>query len=232
MWIPEAIKFNISVFFVIGEPHENKKQIDLESEALEYKDIIQFGFKDSYYNLTLKHIALIRWAYQKCPNATYVMKTDDDALINIGHLVKNLHTFETGMTGYIHLDLNPKRSLDDPYLNPECVYPDRQFPVYILGGAYLMTRDIIPPLLRTLEQYSGSVIEMDDILISGILAEKAGIKRYNSGKFVFTGGCDSNNFCFMFNSIALFQCSDAEDSIKSWYKWKATTLESCNLTVI
>jgi hypothetical protein len=57
----------ISVFFVIGEPHENKKHIDLESEALEYKDIIQFGFKDSYYNLTLKQIALIRWAYQKCP---------------------------------------------------------------------------------------------------------------------------------------------------------------------
>jgi hypothetical protein len=168
MWISEAIKFNITVFFVIGEPHENNKQIDLESEVLEYKDIIQFGFKDSYYNLTLKHIALIRWAYQKCSKAKYVMKTDNDALIKIRYLVKNLHTFETGMTGYIHLDLDPKRSLDDVYLNPECVYPDRQFPVFILGGAYLMTRDVIQPLLRTLEQYSGSVIEMDDIFISGI----------------------------------------------------------------
>jgi hypothetical protein len=144
------------------------------------------------------------------------MKTDDDALINIGHLVENLHTFETGMTGFIHLDLDPKRSLNDPYLNSECVYPDRQFLFYILGGAYLMTRDIIQLLLRTLEQYSGSVIEMDDILISVILAEKTRIKRYNCEKFVFTGRCDSNNFCFMFNSIALYQCGDAQDSMKSW----------------
>jgi hypothetical protein len=40
------------------------------------------------------------------------------------------------MIGYIHLD--PKRSLNDPCLNPEYIYPDHHFPFYTLGGAYLM----------------------------------------------------------------------------------------------
>jgi hypothetical protein len=39
----------------------------------------------------------------------------------------------------------------------------------------------------------------------------------------------SEDYCFMFNSIALFQCVDVYDIIEFWNKWKATG-KSCNLT--
>ncbi len=54
-WVKDAIKFNIQVFFVIAEPKDNETQKELESEAFQYKDMIQFGFREDYYNCTLKH---------------------------------------------------------------------------------------------------------------------------------------------------------------------------------
>jgi hypothetical protein len=78
-----AIKNNITVIFVIAEPKDNKTQKDLESEAFQYIDIIQFGFIDDYYNLTLKDFAFLRWAQNKCLDTKYIMKTDDDIILNV-----------------------------------------------------------------------------------------------------------------------------------------------------
>jgi hypothetical protein len=90
MWVSEAIKSNINVFFGIAEPKDDKTQKKLESEAFVIKDMIQFGFRDSYYNLTLKHIAILRWAQENCLHSKYIMKTDD-IIVNIDHLLKNMH---------------------------------------------------------------------------------------------------------------------------------------------
>jgi hypothetical protein len=65
-WASNSIKSIVSVFFVIAKPEDEKTQKELESEAFFNKDMIQFGFEDSYYNVTLKHIALLRWAQQNC----------------------------------------------------------------------------------------------------------------------------------------------------------------------
>ncbi len=39
-WVLDAIKYNISVFFVIAKPKDDKTQKELESEAFKYKDMI------------------------------------------------------------------------------------------------------------------------------------------------------------------------------------------------
>jgi hypothetical protein len=231
-WVLEALQLKTAVFFVMGEPIDTKTQIDLESEALEYKDIIQFGFSDVYYNLTLKHIALIRWAHRKCYEAKYILKTDDDALVNIKYLIENLKSFQSGMTGHMLYVLNPVRDPSDIYFMPKCIYPDSHFPPYLIGTAYVMTKDTIEPLLNALERYSGSIIEMDDNFLLGILPEKVGIKRFDSKKFKFDYSlCRPRDVCFMFETYAFFMCS-ANDIIDFWPKWKAATPESCKLTTV
>ncbi len=114
-WVSEAVHLKIAVFFVMGEPIDMKTQIDLESEAFEYKDIIQFCFRDVYYNITLKYIALIRWAHRKCYEAKYILKTDDDSIVNIKYLFENLQSFQNGMTGHKLYILNPNRDPTDVY---------------------------------------------------------------------------------------------------------------------
>jgi hypothetical protein len=100
-WIPKAIKYNFSVFFVVGEPKDKETQNKLELESFKYKDLIQLKFTESYYNVTLKHIALLSWAQQKCLNAKCFVKSDDDLMVNVGKLIENLNSLKNGINGYV-----------------------------------------------------------------------------------------------------------------------------------
>jgi len=112
---------------------------------------------------------------------------------------------------------------------PECIYPDEYYPDFVLGGSYIMKKDTVNTLTEALEQYSGDVIDLDDVFVTGILAEFAGIKRYLTNKIMFTFDCKFNNdLCFMFNtSVLLLNDYKARDIIKIWYKWQNTNLSSC-----
>ena len=43
----------------------------------------QESFIDTYANLTVKSLLLLRWFTQRCEDSQYVMKTDDDVYINL-----------------------------------------------------------------------------------------------------------------------------------------------------
>jgi hypothetical protein len=117
-WIPEAIKFNISIFFVVGEPKDNETQNKLELESFKYKDLIQFKFRESYYNLTLKSIALLRWAQRKCFHTKYFMKADDDIIVNVRKLIENLNSFKNGINGIVYAQRKPFRFINSPWFMP------------------------------------------------------------------------------------------------------------------
>ena len=60
-------------------------QTRLLSEASLHGDILQADFLDSYHNLTLKSVAMLRWFSTVCPSSRgsaapprYLLKTDDD----------------------------------------------------------------------------------------------------------------------------------------------------------
>jgi hypothetical protein len=228
-WISEAIKFNISVFFAVGEPKDNETQNKLELESFEYKDLIQFEFTESYYNVTLKHIALLRWAQRKCLNTKYFMKADDDIIVNVRKLIENLNSLKNGINGIVLTQKQPYRVVNSLWFMPECIYPDEYFPDYVLGGAYIMAEDALNTLIKALEHYPDVVIDIDDVFITGILAKFAGIKRYSTNKISFTSNCKGRtDFCFMFNTYVLMlnNCK-AKDTVKFWNKWQNTTQESC-----
>ena len=62
----------------------------VEEESLHYSDIIQEGFVDSYNNLTLKSVMMLKWVLSNCRSVRYIMKTDDDMFVNINNLVRLL----------------------------------------------------------------------------------------------------------------------------------------------
>ncbi len=55
-----------------------------------YGDLVQENFIDSYRNLTLKTLMGIRWASIHCSNAKFVVKIDDDVIINPFYLLNYL----------------------------------------------------------------------------------------------------------------------------------------------
>ena len=94
-WISDVIAFNISVYFAIALTNNQTDEQLIREESEKYGDLIQFGFIDSYYNLTLKSVSILRWSQKYC-KTEYFLKTDDDIIVNIDLLLKNLNTFKQG----------------------------------------------------------------------------------------------------------------------------------------
>jgi hypothetical protein len=111
---------------VIAEPKDKSTQKELESEALQYKDMIQFGFIDNYYNMTLKVISILCWTQYKCLDTKYIMKAND-IIININLLVKNLKIFRSGITGILSKKRKAITSNAESYYMPKDIYPDQYY---------------------------------------------------------------------------------------------------------
>jgi hypothetical protein len=108
---------------------------------------------------------------------------------------------------------------------PECLSPNFYYPDIISEGAFVMTKDLIKLLLETLEQYSGPILDIEDIFLNRILAEKAGIKSYDSNKFLFSEDCQTRrDFCILFITISLIYCNIANDILKFWNKLKQLSI--------
>jgi len=56
---------------------------------------IQVNFEDSYRNLTLKAMSALAWIGKYCNRTRYVLKTDDDAYVNMRALLKHLGTMSS-----------------------------------------------------------------------------------------------------------------------------------------
>ncbi|XP_046398620.1 beta-1,3-galactosyltransferase 1-like isoform X2 [Ischnura elegans] len=103
-WALEAALPTARVAFLLGHPPPPQDDDEeggyehsvaaLQSRVAEesrlHGDIIQEGFVDTYNNLTLKSVMLLKWTAQHCPVAHYIMKTDDDMFVNVGAIVAHL----------------------------------------------------------------------------------------------------------------------------------------------
>ena len=100
-WVSDLKKLNISVYFVVALNPNQTINEEVRQESDRHKDIIQFGYIDDYYNLTLKTIAIFRWINRKCLTSTHILKTDDDVIVNSKLLLDQLSEFNTGISGVL-----------------------------------------------------------------------------------------------------------------------------------
>ena len=87
-WGKDARDKNVSVYFVVGLTSFTQEQYYLNHESDKYQDIIQIGFIEDYFNATLKTIAILRWAQNKCGKSKFIVKVDDNALVIAKNLIK------------------------------------------------------------------------------------------------------------------------------------------------
>lgn len=89
---------NVRTIFVLGRMTNNltgrviNDALELEFEL--YYDIIQEDFIDTYYNLTYKAVAGVRWIDEQCSHARWVLKLDDDTFVNMFNLLRYLHCLD------------------------------------------------------------------------------------------------------------------------------------------
>ena len=65
-----------------------QSRIDYENEI--YNDIVQEDYIDSYRNMTYKAISAARWITKHCTQAKLIIKADDDALLDLPCMMKQI----------------------------------------------------------------------------------------------------------------------------------------------
>lgn len=224
-WAQEATANQMRVIFVLGRPRSESptEQAKLKAEADKYNDIMQFGFEDSYYNLTLKVIGELKWAERHCNSSRYIVKADDDAILNVrmlSQLVQN-SKIPSGFTGMSYHTPAYRRPGYKWYM-PQRFYTQNSYQ-FLLGFSYILSTDKVTPLLETLAAYSEPILDIDDVFVTGVLADRAKIKRHNSSRFRFYCGLDS---CVLETSLAV-TCSDGRLTERMYQSWKNANIERC-----
>ena len=182
---------NIRTVFLLGRSgasnNHNQMQFLISNENLMYGDIIQLDFIDSFKNLTLKSIGAIRWIYQHCPQAKYIVKADDDIYVNIFLLVEKIisEIWQDRLTLVCHYKKNGTspiiRSPSSKWYVPNTIFKGHKyFPIgFCSGYAVLFTADLIPIMYRKSFDIPYTII--DDVYVFGLL-----LSDLNDVKFINT----------------------------------------------
>ena len=184
-WGSTTTYYNTLLLFMVGIPPNVTSSFtkSLHQEFHNHHDIVQDSFIDTYHNLSLKSIAILRWVKHYCPNTKFVLKTDDDMYINIPLLLKDLHNsvHEHFIMGHIIAGASPSRDSTSKWYTPSSVYPDNHYPTYVSGTAYVISGDLVSDL----HDAAGSVnaFWIEDVFITGICADKVKAKLIFNSKF-------------------------------------------------
>ena len=83
--------------FLFGQSTNTSVDKQLHREHLEYGDIIQCSFYDTYRNLAYTRIIGYKWASIYCRNANFILKTDDDIYVNIKGLLRTVYVNQAAL---------------------------------------------------------------------------------------------------------------------------------------
>ncbi len=172
------------ILLILGSSESNSVNNDVIEEDQKNNDLIQWKFIDRYYNCTLKAIGILRWTLFYCKNVKFIMKTDDDILVNplmFDQFIANITNSKKTIYGRVGKGYGPHRSKASKWFisyesySPS-IYPDFMF------GSYIMSSDSIYPIYTEILN-SLPALAFEDVYITGIIAEKLNITRINTDYF-------------------------------------------------
>lgn len=156
--------------------------LQVVNESALHRDIVQENYPDTFRNLGIKQRSALKFFSAYCGhlNFSYLMKTDDDMLLDVDAIVRYmasqvdashtegrpLYCFSVAWRDVVSRD--PKNKW---YVTAE-EFPGRYYPPYCHGAGYLMSRDVAAHLYST--SHDGRIFWIDDIYVTGFLARNTG----------------------------------------------------------
>lgn len=225
----------------------------METESASYGDVIQEGFLDTYNNLTLKSVMLLKWVRSHCRHARYVMKTDDDMFVNLARLVTQLHSDTARfrpppslapstdadqlpdfaleprglLLGALICGARPIANTRSKWYAPRYMYAERTYPNYLSGTGYVMSADVVHRLfnaaLRT------PLFHLEDVYITGMCARAAGLRPRDHPGFSYQRR--KLEPCAYRNSLITSHRLNSTDLRVVWKRMHATDLQ-CPVTTV
>ena len=172
---------SVKVIFLLGaDAYESINTLHpiIQQESNTYHDIIKGDFIDHYDNLTYKTVLGLYWVNNFCLKANYVVKIDDDTILNVYKLIYFLHELDksgrstsTLMYCKIAAYSLPDRIESSKFYVSYTEYPYAFYPLYCAGPGYLFSNDVAIALYEASKQVP--FYKYEDVYI-GFCAEVAG----------------------------------------------------------
>ncbi|GFO10615.1 beta-1,3-galactosyltransferase 1-like [Plakobranchus ocellatus] len=188
------------VVFLLGMTSDPETTKSIQQEALQYGDIVQGRFADSYHNLTHKAVMGFRWVAMHCPQARLVVKIDDDVFINVFGLVGNFLPLYASRQRHIACHVRPAGTSiiergKGRWKVREDEFKDYDFYPFDYCNGYfvLITTDLIRPLLRA--AVINPFFWIDDVYVFGVLPATVGSVTFEDIKKQLTTLYNAGETC-------------------------------------
>ncbi|XP_022652071.1 lactosylceramide 1,3-N-acetyl-beta-D-glucosaminyltransferase-like isoform X3 [Varroa jacobsoni] len=176
-------KFWIKLVFLLAAVEDEAQNWKIQLEHLRYRDIVQVvisndlgNFIDAYRNLTYKHVMGLKWAWENCPRAPWLLKMDDDIFVHLFNLYKMVkEDNREKLICYVQKQMPVTRDEGSKWRVTIPEYPLMFYEDYCSGWAYLMTPNIARRLY--VESRYRPYFWVDDVHVTGTLAKMAGVPR-------------------------------------------------------
>ncbi|MCI4393917.1 hypothetical protein PGIGA_G00162930 [Pangasianodon gigas] len=148
----------------------------LHYEASLHGDLLQWDYRDTFFNLTLKDVLFLEWMAERCPSARFIFKGDDDVFVN----TRSILNFLSGLSetkardlfvGDVISEARPHRDKRLKYYIPESVFVG-PYPPYAGGGGYLYSAHVGIRLRNISQQVL--LFPIDDVY-TGMCLQKLGL---------------------------------------------------------
>lgn len=178
----------IIVVFVLGMADSNGLQRRVNQEFKHHNDVLQSAIVETPRNLSLKTVALLKWASTHCSGAKFVLKKDDDVELEpysiLNALRRKYEQFQNFIMGNSkYLVEGPIRQEVSKYYTSYAEYGEPFFPMFVHGPAYgfpMKTVEILYQVsLRT------KLFWLEDVYVTGICAKRANIPVFFDIRFIY-----------------------------------------------
>ena len=191
---------NVTMLFFLGKQRYRSKDVEkvverkIAEEVERYNDIVQVDFVDSYKNLTLKTMSILRWLFTYCNTATFAIKTDPDVLILPAELIRGMeeqyakrfdnNLWDKFLMGRLAKDEIAHRNPKSKWHVPRSLFNDTTYPVFTYGPTYGFTVSAAEPLFNACIRLPFFYLE--DVSTTGLCARKAHIPRTSNVWFHYS----------------------------------------------
>ena len=168
-----VLKDDLKLVYVVGRASSMDMQKLIEAESKKFNDIIQGDIDDTYYGLVNKSITTWNWIRMYCKTAKVFMKTDDDVALDIERIVKSVQPYinkPRHLMCYLMTPVPVDRNEKSRYYISHDEYPDKFYPPFCIGWAFLYTRDIVEEMCRYMLQTE--VFKLADTWTTGMVMKK------------------------------------------------------------
>ena len=103
---------------------------------------------------------------------------------------------------------------------PKNVFSKNYYPQYSGGPAYLISGFQVSKILEGIDSYNGYILNMEDVFITGIIAERVGIRRYSSN--LIQSNCQKK--CYLSKLAIMTWCQSLYQLKQRWTELKNSQL--------